>query len=152
MVATELANAGPDNPAPATLHALGRLCHASAGRCAFASPPRRLLGVEAGPRALTLSADYSSPPYVAVIFTNHKVVGDDTAYDITAARMLDLARSVDGFLGIESARMRTAPALRSRTGVTMTQSPPGAASRASRRSIGWAFGVVRLVRTSCRHR
>ncbi|NDH75899.1 MAG: hypothetical protein EBY52_03970 [Actinobacteria bacterium] len=32
MVATELANAGPDNPAPATLHALGRLCHASAGR------------------------------------------------------------------------------------------------------------------------
>ena len=44
------------------------------------------------------------PPYVAVIFTNHKVVGDDTAYDITAARMLELARSVDGFLGIESAR------------------------------------------------
>ena len=32
VVATELANAGPDNPAPATLHALGRLCHASAGR------------------------------------------------------------------------------------------------------------------------
>ena len=32
------------------------------------------------------------PPYVAVILTNHKVVGDDTAYDITAARMLDLAR------------------------------------------------------------
>ena len=42
------------------------------------------------------------PPYVAVIFTNHKVVGDDTAYDITADRMLDLAQSVDGFLGIES--------------------------------------------------
>ena len=41
---------------------------------------------------------------MAVIFTNHKVVGDDTAYDITAARMLDLARSVDGFLGIESVR------------------------------------------------
>ncbi|HBU04210.1 MAG TPA: hypothetical protein DEA70_06965, partial [Acidimicrobiaceae bacterium] len=32
VVATELANAGPDNPAPATLHALGRLCHASADR------------------------------------------------------------------------------------------------------------------------
>ena len=32
VVATELANAGPDNPAPATLRSLGRLCHASAGR------------------------------------------------------------------------------------------------------------------------
>ena len=61
--------------------------------------------MEAGPRALTLSAALTPPPpYVAVIFTNHKVVGDDTAYDITAARMLDLARSVDGFHGIESAR------------------------------------------------
>jgi len=61
--------------------------------------------VEAGSRALTLSAALTPPPpYVAVIFTNHKVVGDDTAYDITADRMLVLARSVDGFLGIESAR------------------------------------------------
>ena len=32
LVATELANARPDNPGPATLRAAGRLCHASAGR------------------------------------------------------------------------------------------------------------------------
>ena len=32
VVATELANADPTNPAPATLKSLGRLCHASAGR------------------------------------------------------------------------------------------------------------------------
>ena len=32
VVATELANADPNNPAPATLKSLGRLCHASAGR------------------------------------------------------------------------------------------------------------------------
>ena len=54
------------------------------------------------------------PTYVAVIFTNHKVVGDDTAYDITAARMLDLARSVDGFLGTESVRDATG------TGITVS--------------------------------
>ena len=32
VVATELANARPDNPGPATFRELGRLCHASAGR------------------------------------------------------------------------------------------------------------------------
>jgi acetyltransferase len=32
VVATELANARPDTPGPATLRAAGRLCHASAGR------------------------------------------------------------------------------------------------------------------------
>jgi acetyltransferase len=32
LVATELANARPDNPGPATLRSAGRLCHASAGR------------------------------------------------------------------------------------------------------------------------
>lgn len=32
LVATELADARPDNPGPATLRAAGRLCHASAGR------------------------------------------------------------------------------------------------------------------------
>jgi acyl-CoA synthetase (NDP forming) len=32
VAATELANTDPNNPAPATLRAMGRLCHASAGR------------------------------------------------------------------------------------------------------------------------
>ncbi len=32
MVATELANARPDNPAPAAIRAAGKMCHASAGR------------------------------------------------------------------------------------------------------------------------
>ena len=44
------------------------------------------------------------PPYVAVIFTNRQVDGVDAAYDTTAARMVELAQTIDGFLGIESVR------------------------------------------------
>lgn len=44
------------------------------------------------------------PPYLAVIFTNRQVAGDHPDYDRTAARMVELARRVDGFLGIESVR------------------------------------------------
>ncbi|MEM8707611.1 MAG: antibiotic biosynthesis monooxygenase [Actinomycetota bacterium] len=44
------------------------------------------------------------PPYVAVIFTNRQVEGVDDGYDTTAARMVELAQTIDGFLGIESVR------------------------------------------------
>lgn len=44
------------------------------------------------------------PPYVAVIFTNRQVDGVDPAYDTTAARMVELAQTIEGFLGIESVR------------------------------------------------
>ena len=48
------------------------------------------------------------PPYHAVVFTNRRANwGDeaaDTAYDAAAARMDELAHSMPGFLGIESAR------------------------------------------------
>lgn len=43
------------------------------------------------------------PPYVAVIFTTEQ--SDDLdGYEAMAARMLELARSQPGFLGIESVR------------------------------------------------
>lgn len=48
------------------------------------------------------------PPYVAVIFTNRRAGWGDTetdvAYMTTAARMEELAETIDGYLGIESAR------------------------------------------------
>ena len=43
------------------------------------------------------------PPYYAVIFTSERT-GDDAGYMDTAARMEELAKQQDGFLGIESAR------------------------------------------------
>lgn len=44
------------------------------------------------------------PPYLAVIFTNRQVPGVHPDYDRTAAHMVELARQIDGFLGIESVR------------------------------------------------
>lgn len=44
------------------------------------------------------------PPYLAAIFTNRQVAGEHPDYDRTAARMVELAQHVDGFLGIESVR------------------------------------------------
>ena len=41
--------------------------------------------------------------YYAVIFTSTRTPGDN-GYEQTAARMLELARSMPGFLGVESAR------------------------------------------------
>jgi heme-degrading monooxygenase HmoA len=43
------------------------------------------------------------PPYVAVIFTSLRTVGDD-GYAATAARMDELAAAQPGYLGIESVR------------------------------------------------
>ena len=49
-------------------------------------------------------ANTPEPPYYAVIFTNVRSDGDGDAYATTAARMVELAASQDGFLGVESAR------------------------------------------------
>ncbi|MCC5989173.1 MAG: antibiotic biosynthesis monooxygenase [Pararhodobacter sp.] len=44
-----------------------------------------------------------SPPYFAVIFSSKRSAGD-RGYAATAARMVDLAAGMPGFLGVESAR------------------------------------------------
>jgi len=44
------------------------------------------------------------PPYYAVIFTSLRTPADPAGYEITADRMLELARQQPGFLGVESAR------------------------------------------------
>jgi heme-degrading monooxygenase HmoA len=43
------------------------------------------------------------PPYYAVIFTSLRTPGDN-GYGAMAERMVELARAMPGFLGIESAR------------------------------------------------
>lgn len=43
------------------------------------------------------------PPYVAVIFSSVLAV-DDPDYDLAAQRMIDLASTMPGYLGVESAR------------------------------------------------
>lgn len=52
-------------------------------------------------------ADPPKPPYYAVIFSSQRTVGDDGydgGYDAMSDRMVELAASQPGFLGIESAR------------------------------------------------
>jgi heme-degrading monooxygenase HmoA len=53
-------------------------------------------------------AQTPEPPYYAVIFTSvRNAVADDwrdDGYEATAARMVQLASSMPGFLGVESAR------------------------------------------------
>lgn len=44
------------------------------------------------------------PPYVAVIFTSARQVGDDDAYEAASDEMVALAAEQPGFLGVESAR------------------------------------------------
>ncbi|BCS87862.1 antibiotic biosynthesis monooxygenase family protein [Pseudodesulfovibrio sediminis] len=44
-----------------------------------------------------------TPPYYAVIFTSMRTIHDD-GYSDTANRMLELASTMPGFLGVESAR------------------------------------------------
>jgi heme-degrading monooxygenase HmoA len=43
------------------------------------------------------------PPYYAVIFSSHRIPGDQGYADM-ADRMVELAQQQEGFLGIESAR------------------------------------------------
>jgi heme-degrading monooxygenase HmoA len=44
------------------------------------------------------------PPYYAVIFTSRLRTAGDSDYDATAAEMEQLARTMPGYLGFESAR------------------------------------------------
>ncbi len=44
------------------------------------------------------------PPYYAVIFTSKRSSADAAGYDVTAARMIELASQQPGFLGVESVR------------------------------------------------
>ncbi len=44
------------------------------------------------------------PPYYAVVFTSVRTDADGEGYAATAERMVELASSQPGFLGIESAR------------------------------------------------
>ena len=47
------------------------------------------------------------PPYYAVIFTNQRTEHDDEGYAKTAERMVELAQTMPGFLGVESTRDET---------------------------------------------
>ncbi|MCB1755624.1 MAG: antibiotic biosynthesis monooxygenase [Gammaproteobacteria bacterium] len=48
-------------------------------------------------------ANTPKPPYYAVIFTSHRTDGDH-GYGEMASRMVELASTQPGFLGLESAR------------------------------------------------
>lgn len=52
---------------------------------------------------MTQIANTPQPPYYAVIFTSVRTEGDD-GYDQMTDRMMELASSQPGFLGLESAR------------------------------------------------
>ncbi len=49
-------------------------------------------------------APLPEPPYYAVIFASRRTPDDEAGYAAAAQRMEELARSMPGFLGIESAR------------------------------------------------
>jgi len=49
-------------------------------------------------------ASTPEPPYLAVIFTNLRTAHDDDGYGEAAARMVELASDIPGFLGVESVR------------------------------------------------
>ncbi len=48
-------------------------------------------------------ADTPAPPYYAVIFTSLRNAGDN-GYGVTADRMVQIAQTMEGFLGVESVR------------------------------------------------
>jgi heme-degrading monooxygenase HmoA len=45
----------------------------------------------------------AKPPYYAVIFSSHRTPVDD-GYEVTADRMVELASTMPGYIGIEGAR------------------------------------------------
>lgn len=49
-------------------------------------------------------ASTPEPPYFAVVFTSIRAAGEDDGYAETADRMVELALSMPGFLGIENVR------------------------------------------------
>jgi heme-degrading monooxygenase HmoA len=53
---------------------------------------------------MSAPASTPEPPYFAVVFTSVRAPGDQESYELTAERMLTLARQQPGFLGVDSAR------------------------------------------------
>ncbi len=53
-----------------------------------------------GPVAIATTPE---PPYYAVIFTSLRTEGDN-GYGLTADRMVEIAQTMPGYLGVESAR------------------------------------------------
>lgn len=51
---------------------------------------------------MTFLSDLFEPPYYAVIFSSIRSGKDPGSYSDTAARMLELASMVDGYLGVET--------------------------------------------------
>lgn len=51
---------------------------------------------------MTFLADLFEPPYYAVIFSSVRSGKDPDGYGDTAARMLELASTMDGYLGVET--------------------------------------------------
>ena len=49
-------------------------------------------------------APFAEPPYYVVIFTNQHAAPDDAEYHAMAEEMEELAKSMPGYLGFESAR------------------------------------------------
>jgi heme-degrading monooxygenase HmoA len=49
-------------------------------------------------------AQTPAPPYYAVIFTSRRSAADDDGYEAMAQRMVELASTQPGFLGLESVR------------------------------------------------
>lgn len=45
-----------------------------------------------------------APPYYAVMFSSQRNDADPEAYDAASERMLELARTMPGYLGVESTR------------------------------------------------
>lgn len=52
----------------------------------------------------TRFAPRPEPPYYAVIFTAQRNRADEPGYERTAARMVELAATMPGFIGVESTR------------------------------------------------
>ena len=53
---------------------------------------------------MDLPANTPEPPYYAVIFSSVRAAVDPTGYEAMAERMVELAGSMPGFLGMESVR------------------------------------------------
>lgn len=51
---------------------------------------------------MTFLSDLFEPPYYAVIFSSVRTTEDPDGYAETAVRMLELAASMDGYLGVET--------------------------------------------------
>ena len=49
-------------------------------------------------------ADLPAPPYYAVVFSSQRSAQDESGYGAMADRMVELAASQPGFLGVESCR------------------------------------------------